>query len=212
MRAVRLVLVRAGDGGRGRPPDPRADLALLDEVAAELAGAFRISCRVQEAPLDAAAAFDAARGQYHSTRILEILGRVAPAASRREALQRDDAVLGITPLDLFVPVLTFVFGEAQLGGRCALVSTHRLRDEFYGLPENLDLLRERTVKEAFHELGHTMGLSHCDDWRCVMASAHAVERIDAKGFGFCARCREVVTAAVGGRTTDRAEGDFEPRR
>ncbi|MBI4462937.1 MAG: archemetzincin, partial [Acidobacteria bacterium] len=64
-------------------------------------------------------------------------------------------LLGITALDLYVPVLTFVFGEAQLSGRCALVSAHRLREEFYGLPPSNDLFHERLVKEAVHELGHT---------------------------------------------------------
>jgi uncharacterized peroxidase-related enzyme len=92
--------------------------------------------------------------------------------------------------DLFVPVLTFVFGEAQLDGNCAVVSTARLDEEFYGLPARSDLLRERLVKEASHELGHTFGLRHCADWRCVMASSHAVERLDVKGADFCAACRD----------------------
>ncbi|MBI3470125.1 MAG: hypothetical protein HY013_02060, partial [Candidatus Solibacter usitatus] len=74
--------------------------------------------------------------------------------------------------------LTFVFGEAQLEGRCALVSFHRLREEFYGLPARPDLLGERLLKEAVHEVGHTFGLRHCGRWSCVMALTHAVERLD----------------------------------
>jgi archaemetzincin len=85
-------------------------------------------------------------------------------------------------------VLTFVFGEAQLEGRCALVSLHRLREEFYGLPGSDALLRERLLKESVHELGHTFGLRHCDDWTCVMASTHAVERLDVKSVEFCRTC------------------------
>ena len=98
-------------------------------------------------------------------------------------------VLGVTECDLFVPVLTFVFGEAQLDGDCAAVSTARLDERFYGLPAREELLRERLVKEAVHELGHTFGLGHCADWHCVMASSHGVERLDVKGSEFCARCR-----------------------
>ena len=85
------------------------------------------------------------------------------------------------------------FGEAQLDGNCAVVSMARLGDEFYGLPAREDLMRERLVKEAGHELGHTFGLRHCADWRCVMASSHAVERLDVKGAAFCPRCRKALS-------------------
>jgi archaemetzincin len=89
-------------------------------------------------------------------------------------------------------VLTFVFGEAQLEGSCAVVSTARLREEFYGLPARDDLLRERLLKEATHEIGHTFGLRHCPDWSCVMASSHAVEVMDVKGAEFCKSCRKPI--------------------
>ena len=117
-------------------------------------------------------AYDAQRQQYYSTAILQRLERAADPDAR---------MLGVTPCDLYVPVLTFVFGEAQLDGNCAVVSTARLGEEFYGLPPREELLRERLVKEAAHELGHTFGLRHCRDWRCVMTSSHAVERLDVKG-------------------------------
>jgi archaemetzincin len=69
------------------------------------------------------------------------------------------------------------------------VSLQRLDERFYGLPARQELLRERLVKEAVHELGHTFGLRHCDDWRCVMTSSHAVDRLDVKGIEFCRVCR-----------------------
>ena len=100
--------------------------------------------------------------------------------------------IGVTRLDLFVPILTLVFGEAELGGRCAVVSLQRLGERFYGLPAREELLRERLVKEAVHELGHTFGLRHCEDWRCVMTSSHAVDRLDVKGQEFCRECRRAV--------------------
>jgi archaemetzincin len=166
---------------RVQPVGGAVELEGLDDLAATLAGVFRASCHVDSAGLDASFAFDNLRGQYHSTAILMRL---------QEADAEDPAarILGVTELDLFVPVLTFVFGEAQLAGRCALVSLHRLREEFYGLPPKPDLLRERSAKEAVHELGHTLGLRHCPDWRCVMASTHAVERLDLKSADFCTRC------------------------
>lgn len=168
MKAIHLVAVGAAPAG------------LLDELAAALARVFHVSCRVRPEPLDAGFAFDPARQQYHSTAILQRLDALAAGDDIRR--------LGVTALDLYVPVLTFVFGEAQLDGLCALVSLHRLREEFYGLPASAELLRERLLKESVHELGHTFGLRHCDDWNCVMASTHAVERLDVKSAEFCPAC------------------------
>jgi archaemetzincin len=96
-------------------------------------------------------------------------------------------ILGVTSFDLYVPVLTFVFGEAQLDGNCAVVSSARLAEPFYGMPHRDDLLRDRHLKEAAHELGRTLGLRHSQDLRCVMASSHAVERLDLKTADSCAR-------------------------
>src|SRR5581483_10852121 len=119
------------------------------------------------------------RDQFHSTAILNAM----------QPLGNGSRILAVTGLDLFVPVLTFVFGEAQLAGNCAIVSLHRLRDEVYGLPANPVLLGERLRKEAVHELGHTFGLRHCDDWSCVMTSSHSVEWLDVKTADFCRPCR-----------------------
>ncbi|HBY63275.1 MAG TPA: hypothetical protein DEH78_25920 [Solibacterales bacterium] len=141
-----------------------------------------MSCRVRDSWIDPAPAFDPVRGQFHSTAILQ--GMLSAANGAR--------LLGVADVDLFVPILTYVFGEAQLGGQCALVSTFRLHEEYYGLPINEDLLAERLAKEALHELGHTWGLKHCPDWRCAMASTHAVERLDLKDLAFCRTCRAAI--------------------
>lgn len=167
------------------PVGPGVSVGLLDHLAAALAKIFRVSCRVQaQSAIDAGFAHDSRRGQYHATQILR----------RIRDLERDEDVraIGVTRLDLFVPILTFVFGEAELGGRCAVVSLQRLDERFYGLPAREELLRERLVKEAVHELGHTFGLRHCEDWRCVMTSSHAVDRLDIKAQEFCKECRRAV--------------------
>jgi archaemetzincin len=179
MKAIHLLAVAASTG---TPSSPGGNITLevLDDLAAELARTFHVSCHVREGCLPANFALDAARGQYHSTSILQHMDTLAPAP--------DVTLLGVTSLDLYIPILTFVFGEAQLSGRCALVSTCRLHDEFYGLPPNDLLLKSRLKKEAIHELGHTLGLKHCFDWPCVMTSSHNIERIDLKDSEFCPVC------------------------
>ena len=169
MRPVRLVPVGA------------ADARLLDAVSKSLAREFRTRCAVADGPLDAAFAHHPERNQYHSTAILEQLSR---------ANGEKEVAVGVTHLDLYIPILTFVFGEAQLGGSCALVSYHRLHQEYYGLPADRALLQERLVKEAVHEVGHTAGLTHCDDYECVMAASHSVEWLDVKGSSMCDECRD----------------------
>jgi archaemetzincin len=159
-------------------------LDLLNDLASALPPTFGFSCRVSARRLEIDFAHDARRNQYHSTAILK---RIAEDGATGEA-----RVLGVTAADLFVPVLTFVFGEAQIEGCCAVVSYRRLHEEFYGLPPNPELLRERLRKEAVHELGHTFGLRHCLDWRCVMSSSHGVERLDVKTAEFCPACRKWV--------------------
>lgn len=145
---------------------------------------FGVPCNLLEPEPDPAFAYNLTRQQYHSTEILaKLIRRAAPG---------DCHTLGVTLFDLYIPILTFVFGEAQLQGTCALVSAHRLHQEFYGLPADPSLLSERLLKEAVHELGHTLALSHCEDYQCVMSASHGVEWIDLKSSYFCTSCRSVV--------------------
>ena len=187
MRAIHLVTVGSGDLAAGAR-DAGSASELLGDLAWSLSRAFGVPCGIAPESLDAAFAYDPVRGQYHSTPILHRLSTSPEPPG--------DRILGVTSLDLFVPVLTFVFGEAQLEGRCALVSSHRLEEEFYGLPTRPELLRERLFKESVHELGHTFGLRHCLEWDCVMASTHAVERLDLKRAEFCLSCRRLANLPV----------------
>ncbi|EFK09238.1 conserved hypothetical protein [delta proteobacterium NaphS2] len=128
-------------------------------------------------------AYDAKRGQYSSKRILKRLGACCPHETFK--------IMGVTRVDLYVPILTFVFGAAQMSGRCAVISTQRLDPVYYQAPEDRNLLMERVKKTAVHELGHSMGLIHCRDRRCVMFSSTRIEDTDFKKPEFCYTCREL---------------------
>ncbi len=155
--------------------------ALIERLAERLARTFGLEAQVRPPWFDPEIPFDPSRGQYNSTLFLgQLLRGLDPGVSK---------VLGITSVDLFVPVLTFVFGEAQLDGKAAVVSAHRLRNEAYGLPPDDAIFRERLDKEALHELGHTYGLVHCTTPTCVMRSSTYVEEIDLKSSDFCPACR-----------------------
>ncbi len=101
-------------------------------------------------------------------------------------------VLGVTSEDLYFSIFTSVIGEACLGGRAAVVSTHRLHDERYGLPPNPERLRARLLKEAVHELGHCHGLVHCSSTLCVMHASSTAEEVDSKGSEPCVACERAL--------------------
>jgi archaemetzincin len=163
----------------------------LEDLALFLPTAIPTECQMQPAGLDPAPAFHGERMQYDSSELLSLMQNV-----RRPD---DGGLLGVTAIDLYIPILTFVFGEAQIGGPASLVSYHRLRQEWYGLPPDSRLLKARLMKEAMHEVGHSMGLMHCQDYRCAMSSSHTVERIDLKEAALCRSCRERLDAVAAGR-------------
>lgn len=145
---------------------------------------FKIQTRIRKHPFDLPSVYDPDRNQYNSSGLLlQLINDVSP-----ETLK----VLAVTELDLFIPIFTFLFGEAQLNGKGALVSTHRLHNQFYGIPENKELLKNRLLKEGIHELGHTFGLIHCFTLRCVMNTSTYVEDIDQKSAHFCRACEREV--------------------
>lgn len=171
-------------------PVGNVDDALLKDTSPAIEEILGTPCKILPVRLDPEFAFHGERQQYHSSEILHAMQNYIDSDSWR--------VLGIAAVDLYIPILTFVFGEAQVGGPCALLSTYRLRQEFYGLPSDHELFRNRVIKEAVHEVGHTLNLTHCDDYRCVMASSHAVEWIDIKESALCRTCRTAASPAPEG--------------
>ncbi|MFQ5711964.1 MAG: archaemetzincin family Zn-dependent metalloprotease [Candidatus Geothermarchaeales archaeon] len=132
------------------------------------------------------ASYNPKRGQYLSSNILRELA----ISSTDLPFNR---VLGILDADAYVPDLNFVFGEAQCPGKAALIALHRLRPEFYGEEANEDLFFNRVLKEAIHELGHTLGFGHCGDRFCIMWFSNSIYETDRKTPRFCEKCLNKLT-------------------
>ncbi len=153
---------------------------LVDTICAEISLIFGYPVQTASLIEDLEFAYDSGRDQYHSTPILEKLAESAPP----DAIK----VIGITSRDLFIPILTHVYGEAQLGGKACIVSTFRL-DEGVSKAVRRDIFTGRAAKEAIHELGHTFKLLHCKDKRCIMHYCREIRDVDRKSDDLCRYCK-----------------------
>lgn len=162
---------------------------MLDSLEERLSDAFGLGVRRLSRTRPPEGAWDASRKQFDAS---ELLRAVAGCVSANPA-----RVLGVTSRDIYLPGLTFVFGQAQLGGRAALLSLARLRQEFYGFPCDTLRLIQRACTEAVHELGHTFGLVHCRDPRCVMSLSTTLSQVDEKLPEFCGSCRLLLRESAG---------------
>jgi len=153
--------------------------ATLQPIVTAIARAF--GCQTEILPLlsDTGFAYDSNRDQYHSTAILQKLAELLP--------DRFIKILAITEVDLFIPILTYVYGEAQLGGKACLISSHRLREELPAMDTEATF-QIRLAKEAIHELGHTFQLRHCEDHSCIMHYCRSIKDVDRKVESLCRYC------------------------
>lgn len=161
---------------------PRNDFAeeLTETVGRAVKNIFGFSTSFHPFLTDLTFAFDANREQYHSTPILKQLADAAPQWALK--------ILALVDVDLFIPILTHVYGEAQLGGKACIVSSYRLKNEPWRHNSREKLL-ERMVKESIHELGHTFNLRHCRDHRCIMHYCRSEADVDLKSEELCRYCR-----------------------
>jgi archaemetzincin len=126
--------------------------------------------------------FDMLRRQYSAPAVLTCL----EAARRRRGWQ--DPVLLVVPDDLYAPGEEFVFGLARPERGMAVVSTARLHNHFYGRVPCDDDLMDRVAKEGAHEIGHLLGLEHCDERECVMYAPRSLDELDRKRKMVCPAC------------------------
>jgi len=153
-------------------------LWMSDTIVKDVGEFFGFSARVEKVLDDILFAYDAERNQYHSTKILEKLAKKAPEDCIK--------IIAVTKEDLFIPILTHVYGEAQLGGKACIISIARLIADLEVWIVNKGC--KRIVKEAIHELGHTFDLRHCEDEICIMHYCRRLEDVDKKSNQFCRYC------------------------
>lgn len=162
----------------------RFERGFLEKISEIVMQEFNCTVTIREAHVDISEFYDPVRRQYNGNKLLyEIDSLHGPGNSK---------TIGLLNVDLFIPILTFIFGQAQLGGRSAIASQYRLSNERYGMPADENLLLQRFAKEVIHELGHTFGLIHCHTPNCVMRSSTYVEDIDQKEAQFCIKCRSTL--------------------
>jgi len=164
-------------------PIGKVEADILKSISREIGRIFGYQTDVIPLLQDVIFALDPSREQYHSTLILEKLAKMAPPESEK--------IVAITDEDLFIPILTYVYGEAQLGGKACIVSTHRLNEGISPI-SNPRAYQSRIVKEAIHELGHTFRLKHCPDNTCIMHYCHTVEDVDKKSDQLCRYCSVIL--------------------
>ncbi|WP_423129259.1 archaemetzincin family Zn-dependent metalloprotease [Gaoshiqia sp. Z1-71] len=153
----------------------------LEEIVHDVEHEFLIPVKIKEGYLDLSEFYDPARKQYDANRLLKEI-ELNFASDRAKTI-------GIFNVDLYIPILTYIFGQAFLNGRCGIVSVYRLRNERYGMKPDEQAFTDRIRKEVIHELGHAFGLIHCIHSTCVMRSGTYVEDIDQKSWSFCPKCR-----------------------
>ena len=161
-----------------------SNIQLLDRIIGTLKQTFKSHVNKISLSINTDFLYSYERRQYYSTGFME--------QSVAQTTHINGKIILITELDIYVPVLTFLFGEAQLNGKHSIVSVFRLHEEFYsGFTDN-ELLFKRTIKEVYHELGHNFGLIHCHDWDCVMHSSNSIEEVDLKGNNYCKNCNNLL--------------------
>ena len=168
MREISIVPINAIDAG------------LLTRLALCLEERFLATAVVRAPLVVPKSALNSTRGQLFFG---SLASRIGAAYDAREAL-----ILGVTDFDLYKTSHPFVFGSSSEAQRCAVVSLHRLRSEFYGDAADENALFQRLLKESVHEIGHALGLKHCYNARCAMYYSNSVFDTDNKFSHFCEAC------------------------
>ena len=160
----------------------------LDKIVSRLHLEFLLPVTSEESHLDLSDYYDPTRRQYNGNSLLKELDSYTSSPNVKK--------IALFRVDLCIPILTYIFGQAPLNGKTGIASLYRLRNEQYGMKKDEDLLLDRFRKVITHELGHMFGLLHCHVPHCVMRSSTYVEDLDQKSHNFCNKCRNEISSSI----------------
>lgn len=163
---------------------------VLSIIASNIEAYLKLNAEIVPPFAPPMAAYDGGRGQYDAGKMMRAFSELN--------LEQYGKVVAVFMEDLFVPIVTHVYGEAQQGGKYAIVSILRLDPNPCGA-EPSSLLYERAVKITLHEIGHLYNLFHCEDTKCLMHFSSALEELDATPIFFCRYCHDYFQSALLGR-------------
>jgi len=158
------------------------DSKLTGRIEKEVERIFHYPTLLTECYLNISQFYNPGRRQYDANGIMNVVSKSHLPGSVK--------TMGIFRVDLYIPILTYIFGQAELNGSLGVASLFRLRNELYGLEPNDEKMTDRFSKVIIHELGHLFGLIHCNYPICIMRSSTYVEDIDQKEIYFCHNCQE----------------------
>jgi len=159
----------------------RFERSITDPILDDIKREFGYPVIINECNQELSNFYNPSRRQYDANQILHFV--------KERSSENAFKTLGLVNVDIFIPILTYIFGQAHLNGNAGIVSSYRLKNELYGLEKNNALMVERFSKVVIHELGHLFGLIHCQNPVCIMRSSTYVEDIDQKENKFCINCQ-----------------------
>jgi archaemetzincin len=162
-----------------------SNTGLIRTIKTTVENYFHREVKILHLDMDVESAYSAERSQYYSTKLI---AQAIPLCQ-----EINGKIILLADFDLYIPIFTFLFGEAMLNGKLSIVSLCRLHEEFYTGNTDEVVLIERAMKEILHELGHNFGLYHCENWDCVMHSSAGIEEVDIKGGSYCRECVKSIT-------------------
>jgi archaemetzincin len=154
-------------------PMGKVDMTAVSVIAANVQAILGLNTQILPVQPEPENAFLARRGQYDGGKIIHELAAVPDGSQFK---------LAVVSVDIFTPILTFVFGESQLGGKAAVISLFRIKNK------SREKYYNRAAKIALHEVGHLLGIVHCRTPDCLMGFSNNLDKLDTLPMRFCEAC------------------------